>query len=146
MPAEMIVTERCRGLYRTAAGTVAGCEHPVSHLPDECGPDSIARPYKEPSAPQAPATTTHMQRMLDYVASRNSVNNPRGQGWAIHTTPAATLMAFAALADQHQGAVRAEEVADVLGNASSTVARHLRECPLVESAGRGSFRFVTPTI
>jgi hypothetical protein len=147
MTTQLIITEKCQGLYKDPEGAVKECGHPISHRPDECGPDTIARPYTpsvEPTTPgQAPQLPAYllMTRMLGYIAQKN--NSP---GPVIHTTPAATLLAFAALFDQHQRPIRAEEVAFVLGNAPSSVTRHLRECSLVKWLGRGQFRPETLTV
>lgn len=138
---QLIITERCRGLYRKPDGTVGNCEHPISHSPPECGPDTIAKPYHPPvrtvqPEPVAGDSKHHALRVLEYINTRN---NTRGL-WAIHTTPAAALLAFAVLFDERGAAVRDEEVAARLGNAASTVRRHLKDHPsIARHVGRGWF-------
>lgn len=139
MPTQLIVTEKCRGLYRTPEGTPAECGHPISHFPAECGPDTIARPYTEPVTPvaavaeQAPRETAQRPfsgsftvRLMNWVRDRNA------DGWAhVGVVRQATLFAFAALVDETGLPVSAEQVARVVGNAPSTAQRHLKECPLI---------------
>lgn len=138
MPAKLIITEQCRGLYRVpGTDTVRPCEHPVSHLAD-CGPDTIAKPYPLPDPPPMPGlgVTPFTPRMIAYIRYHNT----KRQGWGIHTTPAATLLAFAALYDEKGAAVEDREVSKALGNAASTVRRHLREHhAIVRHLGRGFF-------
>lgn len=143
MPAQLIVTERCRGLYRPADGApVAQCEHPVSHLAD-CGPDSIARPYdgpgEQPAAPLAApepspwaGPTSRALRMARYIE-----RSQQGR-FLLHTTTQAPLMLFAALA-QHSGdtPVSSATVAQMAGLARSTVDRHLSGCGLARKVAPG---------
>lgn len=129
---ERIITERCRGLYKTTPNSrVQQCEHPISHLAD-CGPDTIARPYESPAAPvYAPL----LPRVMDYcfVANSGSWGDRR-----VHPVVAAALLAFATMLDARQGEpVAPKEVAAVLGNAASTVRTHLRSCDLIAQYAKG---------
>lgn len=142
MGAELIITERCQGLYKKSGGTVGHCEHPISHSPPECGPDTIAKPYHPPVRTEQPEPVRtdkapHALRVLEYINGRNST---RG-AWLIHPTPAAALLAFAVLSDERDGgAVRDAEVSTRLGNAASTVRRHLKDHPTIaRHIGRGWF-------
>lgn len=117
MITKLIVTEKCRGLYTDPDGQTRECEHPVSHLP-ACGPDLLAFPYQPTPVGAEPFTA----RVLDELSSANAL----GRYPDIHPATAATLLVFAALYDKHRRPITAEEIAAVLGNAPSTVARHLR--------------------
>lgn len=127
MGTALIITEKCRGLYKPGDGTVRECEHPVSHLP-ECGPDPIARPYTPAPEPEAgPASEAFTVRVLDYIGASNAP----GHHPSVSPVTAASLLTLAILYDRHQQPVSAEEIAAVLGNAPSTVARQLRECTII---------------
>jgi predicted transcriptional regulator len=53
---------------------------------------------------------------------------------------AAALLAFAALHDERDGPVQDEEISRVLGNAASTVRRHLKEHhTIARHVGKGWF-------
>jgi hypothetical protein len=152
MTRELIITEKCMGLYKDDEGRVQHCQHAMGHVP-ECGPDTIARPYVEPVAQEAPqaapvAEAMYAASVLGYVQGRNGDTDRHGRHIQyVHPITAAALFAFAMLMDQGRAHVHEDEIAAILGNAPSSVRRHLREHrTVVEHIGRGWFKPATVVV
>lgn len=144
MEPELIVTERCRGLYKTEDNNaIAHCEHPISHLGD-CGPDTIARAHtahakrKLAEAEAAARLAEGLEqrdltaRLLRWIAHQNSASR-----YSFHTSVVAPLTVAAALWDETGEPVRSSDVANICGIVSSTVDNKLKDTPYFRRVDRG---------